>query len=171
MNNEQKNTYVKEQIIKTLLLLLETKNIDDISISELTSTAEIGRVSFYRNYKSKEDVLQQEADRLLAQWGSIFQAMPTNEEYNSFFLSLFDFFQNNKSFFTTLYQSGLSHIIMDTIVATADILPQTPNLDAYLKSFWAYGVYGWIIQWIKRGMQESSQELLQLFKNAQGNSI
>jgi len=171
MNNEQKNTYVKEQIIKTLLLLLETKNIDDISISELTSTAEIGRVSFYRNYKSKEDVLQQEADRLLAQWGSIFQAMPSNEEYNSFFLSLFDFFQNNKSFFTTLYQSGLSHIIMDTIVATADILPQTPNLDAYLKSFWAYGVYGWIIQWIKRGMQESSQELLKLFKNAQGNTI
>ena len=60
---------------------------------------------------------------------------------------------------------------MDMIVATADILPQTPNLDAYLKSFWAYGVYGWIIEWIKRGMQESSQELLQLFKNAQGNTI
>ena len=171
MNNEQKNTYVKEQITKALLLLLESKNIDDISISELTSAAEIGRVSFYRNYKNKEDILRQEADRLLAQWGSIFQAMPSNEEYNSFFLSLFDFFQNNKSFFTTLYQSGLSHIIMDTIVATADILPQTPNLDAYLKSFWAYGVYGWIIEWIKRGMQESSQELLQLFKNAQGNSI
>ena len=171
MNNEQKNTYVKEQITKALLLLLETKNIDDISISELTSAAEIGRVSFYRNYKNKEDILRQEADRLLAQWGSIFQAMPSNEEYNNFFLSLFDFFQNNKSFFTTLYQSGLSHIIMDTIVATADILPQTPNLDAYLKSFWAYGVYGWIIEWIKRGMQESSQELLQLFKNAQGNSI
>ncbi len=151
--------------------MLETKNIDDISISELTSAAEIGRVSFYRNYKNKEDILRQEADRLLAQWGSIFQAMPSNEEYNSFFLSLFDFFQNNKSFFTTLYQSGLSHIIMDTIVATADILPQTPNLDTYLKSFWAYGVYGWIIEWIKRGMQESSQELLQLFKNAQGNSI
>lgn len=171
MNNEQKNTYVKEQITKALLLLLETKNIDDISISELTSAAEIGRVSFYRNYKNKEDILRQEADRLLAQWGSIFQAMPSNEEYNSFFLSLFDFFQNNKPFFTTLYQSGLSHIIMDMIVATADILPQTPNLDAYLKSFWAYGVYGWIIEWIKRGMQESSQELLQLFKNAQGNSI
>ena len=171
MNNEQKNTYVKEQITKALLLLLETKNIDDISISELTSAAEIGRVSFYRNYKNKEDILRQEADRLLAQWGSIFQAMPSNEEYNRFFLSLFDFFQNNKSFFTTLYQSGLSHIIMDMIVATADILPQTPNLDAYLKSFWAYGVYGWIIEWIKRGMQESSQELLQLFKNAQGNSI
>ena len=170
MNNEQKNSYVKEQITKTLLLLLETKNIDDISISELTNAAEIGRVSFYRNYKSKEDILRQEAGRLLTQWGSLFQSMPSNE-YNSFFLSLFDFFHANKAFFTTLYQSGLSHIIMDTIVATAEISPQTQNLEAYLKSFWAYGVYGWIIEWIKRGMQESSQELLKLFKNAQGNTI
>lgn len=171
MNNEQKNSYVKEQITKTLLLLLETKNIDDISISELTNAAEIGRVSFYRNYKSKEDILRQEAGRLLTQWGSIFQTMSSNDEYNSFFLSLFDFFQANKAFFTTLYQSGLSHIIMDTIVATAEISPQTQNLEAYLKSFWAYGVYGWIIEWIKRGMQESSQELLKLFKKAQGNTI
>ena len=170
MNNEQRNSYVKEQITKTLLHLLETKSIDDISISELTNAAEIGRVSFYRNYKSKEDILRQEADRLLTQWGSLFQSMPSNE-YNSFFLSLFDFFQFNNQFFTTLYQSGLSHIIMDTIVATAEISPQTQNLEAYLKSFWAYGVYGWIIEWIKRGMQESSQELLQLFQNAQGNSI
>ena len=90
MNNEQKNSYVKEQITKTLLRLLETKNIDDISISELTNAAEIGRVSFYRNYKSKEDILRQEAGSLLTQWGSIFQTMSSNDEYNSFFLSLFE---------------------------------------------------------------------------------
>lgn len=150
--------------------MLESKNINDISISELTSTAEIGRVSFYRNYQSKEDVLQQEADRLLAEWGNLFVSLPS-DEYNSFFLSLFDFFQNNKDFFTALYQADLSYIIMNTIVATAEISPQTSNLQAYLKSFWAYGVYGWIIEWLKRGMQESSQELLSLFKNAQGNTL
>lgn len=150
--------------------MLESKNINDISISELTSTAEIGRVSFYRNYRSKEDVLQQEADRLLAEWGNLFVSLPS-DEYNSFFLSLFDFFQNNKDFFTALYQADLSYIIMNTIVATAEISPQTSNLQAYLKSFWAYGVYGWIIEWLKRGMQESSQELLSLFKNAQGNTL
>lgn len=150
--------------------MLESKNINDISISELTSTAEIGRVSFYRNYQSKEDVLQQEADRLLAEWGNLFVSLPS-DEYNSFFLSLFDFFQNNKDFFTALYQADLSYIIINTIVATAEISPQTSNLQAYLKSFWAYGVYGWIIEWLKRGMQESSQELLSLFKNAQGNTL
>ena len=46
MNNEQKNTYVKKQITATLLALLKEKPLSDITVSELTDRAEIGRVSF-----------------------------------------------------------------------------------------------------------------------------
>ena len=62
MNNEQKNTYVKKQILTALLDLLKEKPLSDISVSELTSKAEIGRVSFYRNYQNKEDILKVEAE-------------------------------------------------------------------------------------------------------------
>ena len=57
MNNEQKNTYVKMQITTALLELLKEKPLSDITVSELTNKAEIGRVSFYRNYQNKEDIL------------------------------------------------------------------------------------------------------------------
>jgi hypothetical protein len=43
------------------------------------------------------------------------------------------------------------------------------NLEAYMKSFWAYGIYGWLIEWIKRGMQESGKELSTLFALARQN--
>ena len=92
MNNKEKNTYVKEQVTTAFIRLLREKNINDISISELTERAQVGRVSFYRNYASKEDVLMQESQRLLHQWGDLFAQMES-EEYNSFFLSLFDFFK------------------------------------------------------------------------------
>jgi AcrR family transcriptional regulator len=52
MNNEQKNSYVKKQILTALLDLLKEKPLSDISVSELTARAEIGRVSFYRNVPS-----------------------------------------------------------------------------------------------------------------------
>ena len=65
MNNEQKNTYDKKQILTALLDLLKEKPLSDISVSELTSKAEIGRVSFYRNYQNKEDILKEESDRLI----------------------------------------------------------------------------------------------------------
>ena len=65
MKNEQKNTYVKKQILTALLDLLKEKPLSDTSVSELTSKAEIGRVSFYRNYQNKEDILKEESDRLI----------------------------------------------------------------------------------------------------------
>ena len=68
MNNEQKNSYVKRQILTALLDLLKEKPLSDISVSELTGRAGIGRVSFYRNYQTKEDILKEESDRLIKEW-------------------------------------------------------------------------------------------------------
>ena len=47
-----------------------------------------------------------------------------------------------------------------------EITPEMQNLEAYMKSFWAYGIYGWMLEWIKRGMQESGKELSALFSLA-----
>ena len=62
MNNEEKNTYMKIQMIAALLDLMKKKPAFEIFISELTERAKIGRVSFYHNYLSKEDILKQESE-------------------------------------------------------------------------------------------------------------
>lgn len=168
MNNEQKNTYVKKQITAALLALLKEKPLSAISISELTSKAEIGRVSFYRNYQSMEDILKQESDRLIKEWGRLYESNPESSP-ETLFPSLFDFYRDHKEFYTTLYDAGMSSIMMETIINTIHITPEMQNLEAYMKSFWAYGIYGWMIEWIRRGMQESGNELLTLFTAARQN--
>lgn len=168
MNNEQKNTYVKKQITAALLALLKEKPLSAISISELTSKAEIGRVSFYRNYQSMEDILKQESDRLIKEWGRLYESNPESSP-ETLFPSLFDFYRDHKEFYTTLYDAGMSSIMMETIINTIHITPEMQNLEAYMKSFWAYGIYGWMIEWIRRGMQESGNELLTLFTSARQN--
>ena len=168
MNNEQKNTYVKKQITAALLALLREKPLSAISISELTSKAEIGRVSFYRNYQSMEDILKQESDRLIKEWGRLYESNPESSP-ETLFPSLFDFYRDHKEFYTTLYDAGMSSIMMETIINTIHITPEMQNLEAYMKSFWAYGIYGWMIEWIRRGMQESGNELLTLFTSARQN--
>ncbi len=165
MNNEQKNTYVKKQITAALLALLKEKPLSEISISELTSRAGIGRVSFYRNYESKEDILKEESERLTREWGRLYESNPESAP-ETLFPSLFDFYRDHKDFYTTLYHAGMSSIMMETIVSTIRITPEMQNLEAYMKSFWAYGIYGWMLEWIKRGMQESGKELLVLFSLA-----
>lgn len=168
MNNKQKNTYVKKQITATLLKLLKEKPLSDISISELTSKAGIGRVSFYRNYQNKEVVLKEESDRLIKEWGKQYESNPESAP-ETLFPSLFDFYRNHRDFYTTLYNAGMSSIMMETIIDAIQITPEMQNLEAYMKSFWAYGIYGWMLEWIKRGMQESGKELSVLFSFARQN--
>ena len=165
MNNEQKNTWVKRQITAALLDLLREKKLADISVSELTEMAGVGRVSFYRNYQTKEDILREESDRLIQEWGKLYEANPESAP-ETLFPSLFDFYREHRDFYTTLYEAGMSTIMMDTIISTIQITPEMPNLEAYMKSFWAYGIYGWMLEWIKRGMHESGSELIGLFQLA-----
>ena len=165
MNNEQKNTYVKKQITATLIDLLKKKSLSEISISELTDKAGIGRVSFYRNYQSKEDILKEESNRLIKEWGKLYESNPESAP-ETLFPSLFDFYRDHREFYTTLYNAGMSSIMMETIVGTIQITPDMKNLEAYIKSFWAYGICGWLLEWIKRGMPESGKELSFLFSMA-----
>lgn len=53
--------------------------------------------------------------------------------------------------------------MLETIVSTIQVTAEMDNLEAYMKSFWAYGIYGWLNEWIKRGMQESGEEISRLF--------
>lgn len=171
MNNKQKNTYVRQQITRALLHLLETKKLNEISISELTEEAQIGRVSFYRNFESKEQILRAESRRLLQEWGDLFSEADSEDKYKIHFLSLFDFFREHRDFYTIVYKTGMSEIIVDALLENAQIQAEMTNLEAYLRSFWAYGVYGWILSWIERGMQESAEELLYLFYKAQNTTF
>ena len=46
MNNQDKNTYVKQQITTTLLELLKEKELSDINIGEITKKPQVSRNSF-----------------------------------------------------------------------------------------------------------------------------
>ena len=170
MNNQEKNTYVRNQILRALLTLMQEQPFADISISALVSTAQVGRASFYRNYKSKEDVLQQESVRLTDAWKAQFeQEHPdgTPQQGNEWLISLLDFYKEHAAFYLALYHAGLSDIVLETILGYFDRTPETPNALAYLNSAVGYMIYGWIQEWMRRGMQESGTELARMLAESQ----
>ena len=61
----------------------------------------------------------------------------------------------------------MSYLILDTIKLKINLSKDDPNIDAYGKAFFAYGLYGWICEWIDRGMQETPDEINELFKQNQ----
>ena len=166
MNNQEKNTYVRSQILAALLKMMQEQLFADISISALVDTAQVGRASFYRNFTDKEDVLRQENGRLTAQWKQSYEA----EEHaapNELLISLLDFYKEHSDFYLALYRAGLSGMLLQMLLEQSEITPEMPNAIAYLKSSIAYMHYGWIVEWMKRGMPESGTELARMIADSQ----
>ena len=166
MNNQEKNSYVREHILDALLDMLEDTEITSVVVSNLVRKAGVGRASFYRNYTSVQDVLIQEERRLFSEWHHAYNQIPESERPD-FTENLLNFYKSNQRFYLLLYKAGLSSIVRDTILSSADISESDPNPLAYLKASIAYMIYGWVDEWMKRGMQESGTELVQMIAASQ----
>lgn len=167
-SNQEKNNYVRSQILNTLLDMMKKYDFKTIVISHLTESACVGRASFYRNYTSKEDVLRQEADRLAGEWKQVYEQQEHSAP-TEILVSLLDFYKEHSEFYLALYQAGLSEIILKTLLEQVEISPELPNAVAYLRSSIAYLIFGWIVEWMKRGMPESGTELAKMISDAQQN--
>ena len=66
----------KEYIAYSLIGLMKTKDFETITIKEITENAHVNRSTYYRNFKSKEDILK-------------FQLRKITEEYINKFLLFF----------------------------------------------------------------------------------
>ena len=58
-----------------------------------------------------------------------------------------------------------------TLLEQPEITSEMPNAIVYIKSSIAYMLCGWIVEWMKRGMQESGTELAKMFEEAQEAGI
>lgn len=154
MDNEERNSYVKNEITKALLELLKEKDLKDIKINEMTTMAQVGRVSFYRNYKDKEDVLKQYLEKIIKEW-KLQDQMP----FELIMKTLFEHLIAYKDFYTLLYQKDLFYLFRNTLKKLMIQDHQLSNPEAYAVAYMTYGIYGWIKEWIARGMQESPDDI------------
>lgn len=58
MKDDQRVALTRRLLMEGLLRLLETKDIDHISVSQLCSESGINRATFYRHYGQPRDILQ-----------------------------------------------------------------------------------------------------------------
>jgi AcrR family transcriptional regulator len=158
MNNQEKNAYVRTMLVKTLVEMLKEKKLEEIPVRTLCERAGVARASFYRNYTSTADILHQECDRLIGEWGKAFESDPSSRPDNVF-ASLFDHYYKNSHFYKTLVQAGKGEYILETILNVCGPKTEMGNTQAYGQAYFAYGLYGWISEWIRRGMKEDGKEL------------
>ncbi len=164
MNNAERNTYVKRQLTAALLELLEEKELRDISVSEIAAAAGVHRVSFYRSFNEKEDILREHMNATYRRWegARVPSGEPASEQ--EAIVGLFAYMVRNGAFYRLLYRRGLFHLFKEVLLSNVGPRPEFSNHAAYATAFLANGIYGWIAEWAARGMQESPEEMAALLR-------
>lgn len=148
-------TYVQVKITQALLNLMKKYPFQEITVTQVVQEAEVGRASFYRNYKSNEDVIRFYMAILIKNWGKDFEAKG-NPDWAG---SLLRHYYEHRDFYVLLYRCGLSHYMLSTIRETVGVDVEEQNITAYGKAWFAGALFGWIEEWIRRGMQETPEQL------------
>lgn len=163
---KQENMRVKESITKSLLHLMHQKSFSEISISELIRNAGVARVSFYRNYDSKEDVLITLIEDVLEQFrNTVDWNAPDYYTYQNVRRS-FEYFKVYGDFVLDLYRFGYGSILLEKLNRFHEEIAGTmPNhsIEKYQLYMYMGALFNTAITWIQNGTKESEEDITKFF--------
>lgn len=153
----------KHALEASLKKLLQHKQLDKITIQDLTADCGISRMSFYYHFKDIYD---------LVEWSCIedgrkaLQGKKTYDTWQEGFLNIFHAVQDNKPFIMNVYRSVsrerieqyLNPLIHSLILGVVEEKAAERSVHTedkqFIASFYEYAFIGVMLEWIGNGMKE-----------------
>lgn len=160
-NKTDSNSLTREWMQQALLQLLKTKDLSEISVTELTKTAGVARVTFYRNYNDMADIIFDYLEN--PKYG-----LPSPDTASfylpQFIRSYFEFFKDHQELVRCIQKNNLLPYLMVTL--DNNIASQSYYMIAAYGFETQYEVSGLVgmfykilMDWIRSGMKESIEEM------------
>ena len=164
MTNEKRNIFCKNQIADSFVTLLKERNIQNISVTDIVQTAQVSRISFYRNFKDKEDILRyyitRETDRWLSQTTDNYLTL-TKESIKPYIVFLLNHMYEYREITDILMRDERMYLLEE------EFDRRFFERLADISSCWQIvynigGVYKLFCYWAKTGYKETPQEIAEL---------
>ncbi len=159
-SNNEANLLTREAICTALLYLLETKDFESITITELVKKAGVSRQSFYRNYTSKEDIVIEIEEKILTSLSDSLINARYSGNLRRWIYDIFCFVKENQKLVSVLYKAKLFDILFpEAPFVIENQMSATDTQTHYLVigSFGALRSIG--EEWFTSGMKESCEEM------------
>lgn len=154
----------KEYIITALFQLLETTPFDKISVSDVAKRAGVSRMTFYRTYRSKSDVILDYFNTKREKYRCEFGANHKFVNYDEIVYYAFKMLYEEKKNILTLEKQGLIHLFLEVItngmVANFKENGFGKESTAYM---YAGALYNLAVYWIKNDCKEPIDEIMNLY--------
>lgn len=163
---KEANLRVKTHIVQALMELMNEKDYSDISVSEIVLRAGVSRVSYYRNYNSKEAILMERLENLMTRFSSEMNNLQKNTPMRRLMTLFFHIAREEKDTFCLLHQAGMDAYIqegLDQIILSSPHFPTLDHRRIYPAYLFSGALFRLLIQWYTHDMKESDTELSNLF--------
>ncbi len=149
-----------ECLEEALLELMKTKNIEHITVTELTKLAGVSRSSFYRRYDEPADILRSIADRYINQLAEGIHKREYRETPREWFYDVFKLAYDNADILKRTANSGVRDgDILGGYSFTDGIFTYDTIEDHYRNVAFETAIKGIITDWLFSGMKESLDEI------------
>ncbi|MBQ6266314.1 MAG: TetR/AcrR family transcriptional regulator [Clostridia bacterium] len=155
------NQLTRECLLTALLRLMETKPYDSITITDITRLAGVSRMAYYRNYRSKDDIL---TDGLVNYERALLDSLAEDraESLRDVVIYIAGFFRDHAALIRAVYAANLSHSLFTLLCERAYMyFPVVKNLrdGQYRVYYYAGAVLSVLRCWLEAGMRESAEEI------------
>lgn len=162
-NNKRRRESI-EKIEKAFVELLQTRELKEITVSDICKRTELNRSTFYANYMDVYDLADKLRKNLEKEFSQMFQDDEGNRERTGA-LKMFTHIKENQLFYKTYFKLGYDQanqiLIYDTVRAQKDF--DNKHIRYHIE-FFRNGINAIIKMWLDGGCVESPQEMADILR-------
>ena len=161
--------YTRYYIVQALFRLMSEYEYDRISVTDIAGKAGVGRATFYRYFKSKEDVIVYYFEHNTREFVFGQRIYPRcKDDYIKVATDVLTMFKNNKEPFKLLKKAHLSDLYLDFLNTSfaKTFEDDNPSENKYLPYLYAGMLYNVSMKWLEGDCTEDITTLATLIVNA-----
>jgi AcrR family transcriptional regulator len=164
VKNNKRRRQSRERIEKAFIELLQTRDLKDITVSDLIKMAELNRSTFYANYIDIFDLADKTRETLENDFGKLFAEYDYFNERTGA-LKMFRHIKENQIFYKTYFKLCYDEKHLISIYDSERA--KTEHIDTNIKyhiEFFRNGLNAIIKLWLAEGCKESPEEMAEVLK-------
>ncbi len=162
----------KKWIVNSLIELMEKKPYNQITLKEIAENVDLARQTIYRNFSTKEAILEYHVDGLYNEFIRIISAKK-EITLNDLLITYFEYWYKNKEFLKKLIDDNVYSILLDLHLKYLNSMATNEELkkltfvseNSYFNHFTAGGLWFVLKRWIEDDAQKTPKEMTDIILN------
>lgn len=158
--------YTRHYIVEALFKLMSEYEYGKISVTDIAEKAGVGRATFYRYFKNKEEVIEFYFTRNTKEFLFEQHYYPRcKDDYVKVASTVFEKFQNNKECFRLLRRARLEYLYLDFLnkKMVETFKYEYPDKSRYLPYLFAGMIFNVSMAWLDGECEEPVAQIAEMF--------